>query len=95
MDAIGEFSERWQVIEFALFGSVLTKDFGPESDVDVLVTFDPSAKPTLLTLGGMVNELETLFGRRVDLLERRGVEQMPNPYRRPEILRTARVIYAR
>ena len=95
MDAIAEFCRRWQVIEFALFGSVLREDFGPESDVDVLVTFDPKATPSLLTLGRMLNELEGLFGRRVDLLERRGVEQMPNPFRRPEILRTARVVYAR
>ena len=95
MDQIAEFCRRWAVIEFALFGSVLRNDFGPDSDVDVLVTFDPQAKPTLLTLGGMLNELEAMFGRRVDLLERRGVEQMPNPYRRPEILRTARVVYAR
>jgi predicted nucleotidyltransferase len=95
MERIAEFCRRRQVIEFALFGSVLRDDFRPDSDVDVLVTFDPAAHPTLLDIASMALELEKIFGRSVDLLERGGVEQMQNPYRRPEILRTARVIYAR
>jgi predicted nucleotidyltransferase len=95
MDAIADFCRRHHVVEFALFGSVLRDDFRPDSDVDVLVVFEQGAHPTLLTLGEMKFELEDLFGRRVDVLTRDAVEAMPNPYRRPEILRTARVIYAR
>ena len=95
MDAIAEFCKRHQVIEFALFGSVLRDDFRPDSDVDVMVTFEPEARPTLLTFAGMMGELEDLLGRNVDLLDRRAVEETSNPYRRPEILRTARVVYAR
>lgn len=95
MDRIAEFCRKWNVIEFALFGSVLRDDFRPESDVDVLVTFHTTARPSLFDLGGMALELEGLLQRRVDLLERRGLEQSDNPYLRPEILRTARVIYAR
>jgi len=74
---------------------VLRSDFRPDSDVDVMVVFERDAHPTLLTLGAMAEELEQLFGRRVDLLTRRSVEEMRNPLRRPEILKTARVIYAR
>lgn len=46
-DRIGDFCQRWSITEFALFGSVLRADFGPASDVDVLVTFAPDAPWTL------------------------------------------------
>jgi len=51
LDAIRDFCARWQVICFELFGSVLRDDFRDESDVDVMITFDPTAHPTLITLG--------------------------------------------
>ena len=92
---IDDFCHRWNLLNLALFGSVLRLDFRPDSDVDVLVTFDPSARPTLLHLVHMQRELENIFGRRVDLLERGGVEEMSNPYYRNEILHTAQVFYAR
>lgn len=95
MEAIADFCRQWHVIEFALFGSVLRDDFRPDSDVDVLVSFHKDASPSLFDLGGMAVDLEKMLGRRVDLLERRGLEQSDNPYLRPEILRTARVVYAR
>jgi predicted nucleotidyltransferase len=92
--AIADFCRRWHVDELALFGSVTRPDFRPDSDVDVLVTFSHDAHPTLLDLAAMERELESVFGRPVDLLERRGVEQMRNPYLRREILATAEVIHA-
>ena len=95
MERLEEFCRRRRVIELALFGSVLREDFRPDSDVDVLLTFETGAPLTLLDLGAMALELEQIFGRRVDVLERHGVEQMRNPFLRPEILRSARVIYAR
>ena len=49
-DGIAAFCERWQVAELALFGSVVRDDFGPESDVDVLVSFDPRARRTLFDI---------------------------------------------
>src|SRR5882724_202567 len=76
---IDDFCHRWNLLNLALFGSVLRSDFRPDSDVDVLVTFDPAARPTLLHLVRMQRELENIFGRRVDLLERGGVEEMSNP----------------
>lgn len=88
------FCNKWQVTEFALFGSALRDDFRPDSDVDVLVEFAPSAKRTLFHLMEMQDELEALFGRKVDLLTRRGVEQSRNPLRKRAILSTARVLYA-
>ncbi len=95
MEQIEAFCQKWNLVEFSLFGSVLRDDFGPESDVDVLVRFDPSARPTLLTLARMARELEGLLGHPVDLLEWTGVEQMRNPYFRRSILEGVRTIYAK
>gem|GEM_PF-3865267 len=57
IQAIKDFCQRWNVSGFALFGSVLRQDFGAESDVDVLVSFDKSAKPTLFHMVTMAEEL--------------------------------------
>lgn len=90
-DAIADFCRRWQVKEFALFGSVLRGDFGPSSDVDVLVTFQPDAEISLFDLGEMQQELEAMFGRHVDLVEEAGLR---NPFRRRSILSSREVLYA-
>ena len=91
---ISEFCRRWQISELALFGSVLRNDFGPESDLDVLVTFSPDADWGLLDHYQMKQELVILLGREVDLLTRRSVERSRNWLRRREILSTAQVVYA-
>jgi predicted nucleotidyltransferase len=90
-DRIADFCRLWKVKEFALFGSVLRGDFGPDSDVDVLVTFQPDAEISLFDLGAMQQELEAMFGRRVDLVEEAGVR---NPFRRRSILSSREVLYA-
>ena len=88
---IEEFCKRWSITEFSVFGSVLRDDFGPDSDIDVLVSIDPEAKIGLFELIDMKLELQQIFKRPVDLVEKEGLR---NPYRRREILRTAQVIYA-
>ncbi len=93
-DALRAFCARWQVSELALFGSVLRGDFRPDSDIDVLIQFDPAARWTLLDFVEMRDELADLFGRPVDLVSRRAVERSRNAIRRREILDSARVIYA-
>jgi len=79
------------VVEFSLFGSVLREDFRPDSDVDVLVTFAPDAQVSLFDLVQMQIELESLFGRPVDVVEK---DALRNPFRKREILSTAQVVYA-
>jgi len=91
---IKEFCKKWGVREFAFFGSVLRDDFRPESDVDVLVDFEPDVHRTLFDLVSMSDELREIFGRDIDLLTRRGVEQSRNYIRRSEILSTMEVLYA-
>jgi predicted nucleotidyltransferase len=88
---IAEFCKRWGITEFSLFGSVLREDFRPDSDIDVLVNIDPSAHIGLLELAQMQIELENIFKRPVDLVEK---DALRNPYRRSEILKTAQIIYA-
>lgn len=91
--ALREFSQRWGVGELELFGSVLRDDFRPDSDIDVLVTFHESRRPTLFTLVQMEQELGQLFGRPVDLVHRRSVEQSDNYIRREHILSHRGPIY--
>ena len=91
---IEAFCRKWRIAEVCLFGSVLRDDFGPDSDVDVMVSFRPDADWGLLDLARMQEELEGIFGRNVDLLTRRGVERSHNRIRREAILRSAEPIYA-
>jgi predicted nucleotidyltransferase len=91
---LDQFCRRWAISELALFGSVLREDFGPDSDIDILVTFAPEAAWGLLDHVQMELELSELLGREVDLLTRRAVERSQNPLRRREILDTARTVYA-
>ncbi|HWE92679.1 MAG TPA: nucleotidyltransferase family protein [Tepidisphaeraceae bacterium] len=90
-NALVEFSRRWKVAELSLFGSVLRDDFGPQSDVDVLVSFRPDAHWSLMEWVDMQDELEGLFGRRVDLVAKGGLR---NPFRRHEILNNREIVYA-
>jgi len=94
IEEIAAFCQRWKITEFALFGSVLREDFISESDIDVLVTFSPDACWSLLDHVDMQDELKTIFGRKVDLVSRRGIERSRNHIRRKEILESAEVIYA-
>ncbi len=90
-EAIASFCHRWKITEFALFGSILRDDFRPDSDVDVLVSFAPDEKWSLWDIIAMKEELEKLFGREVDLVQK---DCLRNPFRRYEILSTKQVIYA-
>lgn len=91
--SMAAFCLKWGVSELALFGSVLRNDFRPESDVDVLVRFQERARPTLFDMVRMQNELEGIFGRKVDLVSRRGLEKSRNHIRRNAILQSVEVIH--
>lgn len=93
-DQLTQFCQRWKVRELALFGSVLRDDFRPDSDIDILVTFAPEAKRGVFVLAQMQAELETIFGRSVDLVSKRAIERSQNWIRRQNILNLAQVIYA-
>ena len=89
-EELAGFCEKHYIIKLALFGSVLTDRFGPDSDVDVLVEFNPDHIPGLIALSGMERELSEILGRRADM-------RTPNDlsrYFRDEVVRQALVQYA-
>ncbi len=86
---VADFCHCWKITEFALFGSVLRDDFGSDSDVDILVSFASGAGWSLFDLIRMQDELKNIFGRDVDLVERKGLR---NPFRRKAIISTMEVI---
>ena len=90
-DRLEAFCRTWKIKEFSLFGSVLRDDFGPDSDVDVLVVFEENAGWDLWDIVDMREELKVLFGRDVDLVEKRALR---NPFRRHDILSHHEVIHA-
>jgi predicted nucleotidyltransferase len=91
--SIAEFCRKWKITEFALFGSVLRGDFSPDSDVDVLVTFHSSADCDYEHLLRMKEELERLFERPVDLVQRQQIENSDNYIRRKHILTNLETVY--
>ncbi len=91
--AVANFCQRWQIAEFYLFGSVLRGDFRSDSDIDATVKFAPNSRCGLFELVRMKRELEAVFGRDVDLLTKKSIEQSENWIRRKEILGSARLIY--
>jgi uncharacterized protein len=89
-DAVAQLCRRNRIRKLSLFGSVLKGTDRPGSDVDLLVEFEPAAKPTLLDMARIEQELSSLLeGRRVDL---RTAEDLSR-YFRDEIVREARVQY--
>ncbi|MFP4501876.1 MAG: nucleotidyltransferase family protein [Candidatus Hydrogenedentota bacterium] len=64
---LAEFCRRNHIRRLSLFGSILRGDFGPDSDVDFLVEFEPGKTPSLLTMAGLEIELSEMLGRKVDL----------------------------
>lgn len=89
-ERITAFCRKHHLTKLALFGSVLTDRFGPDSDVDILIEFDPVHIPGLIALSGMERELSQILGRKADM-------QTPNDlsrYFRDQVLREAIIQYA-
>jgi predicted nucleotidyltransferase len=86
---IAAFCRRNRIRRLALFGSVLRDDFRPDSDVDVLVDFEPGARVGWIALAGMEIELSNILGRKAELHTLKGL----HPLFRNEVLDTAEVQY--
>jgi len=87
---LAEICRRYQVKELSLFGSILRDDFDEQSDIDVLVEFEPEVGLGLFEFLDLKYELEALLGRKVDL----GSKDSLKPLIREPVLRRARVLYA-
>jgi predicted nucleotidyltransferase len=90
---VAAFCRRWKVRELAVFGSVLRGDSRPDSDIDLLVTFEADANWGLLEQAAMESELASLLGRKVDLISRRAIERSANWIRRQAILESAETVH--
>lgn len=89
-EALADFCRRNHIRRLSLFGSVLREDFGPDSDIDVLVEFEPGARVGFFALMQMEMELSELFGRKVDL----NTPGFLSNYFRDQVLAEAEVQYA-
>ncbi|NVM26425.1 MAG: nucleotidyltransferase family protein [Desulfobacterales bacterium] len=87
---IEEFCRKHYIRRLSLFGSVLRGDFNPESDLDILVEFDPDHIPGLIKLAGMEIELTEILGRKVDIRTAQDLSR----YFREEVCNSAKVQYA-
>jgi hypothetical protein len=90
-DQIAAFCKRHHIRKLSLFGSVLREDFRDDSDVDVLVEFEPGTRVTLLDMGGMQVELTEMLGREVDLK----TAGFLSKYFRQNVVNTAATVYER
>ena len=94
IETIKAFCRNRRIREFALFGSAVTGQMRPDSDVDVVLDFDPNSRHTLFDLVDMQEELENIFGRRVDIVTRKSLQRMRNRIRKAGIEATIRTIHA-
>lgn len=92
-ERIEAFCAKWRIRELSLFGSVLRDDFGPDSDVDVVVSFRDDEQWSLWDHLHMNEELAEIMGRKVDLFTRRGIEDSPNWLRRKSIMESLETLY--
>lgn len=90
-DKLAEFCQRYPIHRLALFGSALREDFGPDSDLDILVEFEPGARISLFDMVTMEMELTDLMGRKVDF---RTAPELSR-YFRQKVLDSAEVLYER
>lgn len=90
---LADFCRKWNIAKLEVFGSLLREDFDDESDVDFLVSFEPGKGPVDMSWFQIQEELAHLVGRKVDVLDRRLVEQSRNLYRRQHILREATAVH--
>ncbi len=91
---IRHFCQRWKVSELAIFGSALREDFTQDSDIDILISFEPDIQWGLFDLVNMETELKNIFGKEIDLVEKNAVVNSDNYIRRKGILDGAQIIFS-
>lgn len=89
-ESLAELCRRYRVRELSLFGSMARGDNRPDSDIDILVEFQPNSGIGLMEYAGLMFDLSDLMGRKVDLVSKKGLK----PLIRDEVLQEARLLYA-
>jgi predicted nucleotidyltransferase len=93
-EKISEICKRYKINELAIFGSALRDDYNENSDIDLLYVFGENTTHSLFDIVRIKEELEKLFGKPVDFVSRKAIEQSRNIYRKKAILENVKVIYA-
>jgi uncharacterized protein len=93
-DQIAQFCKQWGIKRLELFGSALTQNFRPDSDIDLLATFDEHARASF-EIYNAANELSVVLSRKIDLVSKQALVASRNKYRSRRILDSAQVIYDR
>ena len=89
-EKLAEFCKRNHIRKLSIFGSALRENLGPDSDIDLLVEFDPDNVPGLIRLAGMENELSEILGRKVDIRTAQDLSR----YFRQDVIKSSEVQYA-
>ncbi len=89
-EKLAEFCKRNHIRKLSIFGSALRENLGPDSDIDLLVEFDPDNIPGLIRLAGMENELSEILGRKVDIRTAQDLSR----YFRQDVIKSSKVQYA-
>jgi len=89
-DQLAAFCDQHRVSRLSLFGSILRDDFSPDSDVDILIEFEPGVRMGLFKFMGLAMELEKIVGRKVDLREAEDL----SPLFRMRVVKGARTLHA-
>ncbi len=89
-EKLAEFCKRNHIRKLSIFGSALRENLGPDSDIDLLVEFDPDNIPGLIRLAGMENELSEILGRKVDIRTAQDLSR----YFRQDVIKSSEVQYA-
>lgn len=89
-EKLARFCKRNHIRKLSIFGSALRENFGPDSDIDLLVEFDPDNIPGLIRLAGMENELSEILGRKVDIRTAQDLSR----YFRQDVIKSSEVQYA-
>jgi uncharacterized protein len=92
-DAVAAMCDKWKIRRLEIFGSARTGRLGPDSDIDLLAEFDPDEQWSLLDLALAEEDFSSLFGRKVDLVDRKNLERSANRIRRDAILNSAEVVH--
>jgi len=88
---VKEIASSYKILELYIFGSALRQDFNDKSDIDLLIKLSKDSGYSIFELIEIKEKFEKLFNRKIDLVE---LEGLRNPYRKEEILKTAKMIYA-
>jgi hypothetical protein len=93
-EALHRICQKWKIHRLELFGSARTGRLGPDSDIDLLAEFEPDEEWSLMDLARAQEEFSLLFGRKVELVDRKNLERSANLIRRDGILSSTEVVYS-